>query len=426
VWPFRKHSARAVRTRGAYWLLRNGTGDAREALTQNCDADIAIVGTGITAALIADRLVGTGQRIVMLDSRDIAQGSTAASTALLQYEIDTHLTELCGLIGTQRAIRAYQACAESIPMLERRYPELLEHIGFERRQSLYLASDEDAVESLSLELAARRGMGLACQWLEGDEVRRQFGCQRPGAILSALGAQMDPVRMTRALSAGLIRHGVKLYARSAVVEMMEKGEGLTLRTEAGHVVDARHVVIAAGYESLKFLPREVADIDNTFALVTEPLTRPEEAHALPLIWESARPYLYLRGTPDGRLMVGGADVPFANPAAREALLPGQVRRLARSYEKLFGRELPPVANAWAGSFASTRDGLPFIGRVPGMHPRVQFALCYGGNGITYAAHAGDIVRAGVEGHTHALDDVFGFGRLEKDLSTGRLRGVTGS
>ncbi len=105
----------------------------------------------------------------------------------------------------------------------------------------------------------------------------------------------------------------------------------------------------------------------------------------------------MRGTPDGRLLVGGADVPFKNAAARDLLLPRQVRRLQEQYAELFGEELPPVAYAWAGSFAETRDGLPFIGRVPGMNPRLQFALCYGGNGITYSVHAGDMIRAGIEG-----------------------------
>jgi glycine/D-amino acid oxidase-like deaminating enzyme len=360
----------------------------------------------------------------MLDSRDVAQGSTAASTSLLQYEIDTHLTDLCASIGTERAIRAYQACADSIPMLERLYPELLGHAGFERRASLYLAADEAAVADLRLEAAARRGMGLACEWIDGDEVRRQFGCRRPGAILSALGAQMDPVRLTRGLVAGLLRHGVRVFARSAVVGIAEKVDGLELRTEAGPVVVAKHVVVAAGYESLKFLAHDVADIDNTFALVTEPLARPERAHALPLIWESARPYVYLRGTPDGRLMVGGADVPFANAAARDALLPRQVRRLSSIHEKLFGDPLPPIAYAWAGSFAATRDGLPYIGKAPGMNPRVQFALCFGGNGITYGVHAGDMIRAGIEGRPHALDDVFGFERLKPDLSVRKSERTT--
>jgi glycine/D-amino acid oxidase-like deaminating enzyme len=163
----------------------------------------------------------------------------------------------------------------------------------------------------------------------------------------------------------------------------------------------------------------VATIHNTFALVTEPLAEPAMATRMPLIWESAKPYLYVRGTGDGRLIVGGEDVPFKSAAGREALLPRQIRRVSAKYEQLFGRELPPVAYTWAGSFAETTDGLPYIGAAPGMNPRLQFALCYGGNGITYSVHAGDIVRAGIEGRAHELDEVFGFKRLKRghaDLS----------
>jgi glycine/D-amino acid oxidase-like deaminating enzyme len=166
-------------------------------------------------------------------------------------------------------------------------------------------------------------------------------------------------------------------------------------------------------------------VNNTFALITEPLAERQWVDTLPLLWECARPYLYMRGTPDGRLIVGGADLPFKNATARDLLLPRQVRRLQQQYAELLGEELAPVAYAWAGSFAETRDGLPLIGRVPGMDSRLQFALCYGGNGITYSLHAGDMIRAGIEGREHALDDVFGFGRLQTDVSSCRHKGKTG-
>ena len=426
MWPFRRNSASAIRSSEAYWLLRNGIGDAGAELDQSVDCDIAIIGAGITGAFVADALVATGKRIVVLDAHDVAQGSTAASTALLQYEIDTHLIELTRSMGAERAMRAYRACAASFDLLEKRFPELLPQSGYERRASLYLASDDKAVPILRAELEARRDIGLACEWLERDTLREKFGCHRPGAILSALGAQVDPYRLTRALFAGCGRHGVRLFARTKVKQIEEDADTLRLRCANGHVVTAAQVVVCAGYESLAFLTEDIADVNNTFALVTEPLTRHEWLATLPLIWESARPYLYLRGTSDGRLIVGGADVPFKSAAARDLLLPRQVRKLTEQYRDLFDVELPPIAYAWAGSFAETRDGLPYIGRVPGMNPRLQFALCYGGNGITYSVHAGEIIRAGIEGRAHALDDVFGFGRLGIELSASRQRGVAGS
>jgi glycine/D-amino acid oxidase-like deaminating enzyme len=409
MWPFSRRNSHRIRSSSPYWLLRNGTGDARAALAGPVECDVAIIGAGITGTLVADALIGTGRRIVMLDSRDVALGSTAATTALLQYEIDTHLTELTQLIGGERAMRAYLACASSFEKLERRFPELLKSSNYQRRSSLYLATEERELPALRSEMEARRGIGFACEWVDGAELARQFGCRRPGAILSALGAEMDPVRFTMGLMSGVQRHGVTVYARSRVEAIEERGEGLRLKV-GGHAVDAGHVIVAAGFESLDFLPQKVADINNTFALATEPLPDRGRVEALPLIWETARPYLYVRGTPDGRLIVGGADVPFKDATARDALLPRQIGRLAKSYRDLFGEDLPPVAYAWGGSFASTRDGLPFIGRAPGTHPRLQFALCYGGNGITYSVLAGEMLRAGIEGLAHPLEGVFGFAR----------------
>jgi len=423
MWPFSKNAAGTVRSSEAYWLLRNGIGDAGAGLSESIDCDIAVIGAGITAALVADSLIATGQRIVVLDSRDVAMGSTAASTALLQYEIDTHLVDLTQALGAERALLAYRACAASFALLEQRFPELLPLAGYERRGSLYLASDEKSIPKLRAELAARRGIGLSCEWLDSEELRRRFGCRRPGAILSALGAQMDPYRFARALFASCARHGVRVFARAKVTHIEEISDGLRLRTANGHTVTAANVAVCAGYESLDFLPGGFADVNNTFALVTEPLARRERLATMPLIWESDRPYLYLRSTFDGRLLVGGADVPFRNTVARDLLLPRQVKKLARQYEDLFGEELPPVAYAWAGSFAETRDGLPYIGRVPGMSPRLQFALCYGGNGITYSVHAGEMIRAGIEGRPHELDGVFGFGRRGIELSADRQPGV---
>ena len=54
-----------------------------------------------------------------------------------------------------------------------------------------------------------------------------------------------------------------------------------------------------------------------------------------------------------------------------------------------------------------------------MHPGLQFALCFGGNGITFSVHAADMIRAGVEGRSHELDDVFGFGRSAAGLTEHR-------
>src|SRR5690349_13223402 len=139
MWPFKRHAEFDVRSSQPWWLLRNGMGDATPALSSSTQCDVAIIGSGITGALVADALVATGRRVILLERHEPALGSTAASTALLQYEIDTHLVDLVKMLGAERATLAYRACVQSFALLEQRFPELLAQSDYQRSQSLYLA-----------------------------------------------------------------------------------------------------------------------------------------------------------------------------------------------------------------------------------------------------------------------------------------------
>lgn len=77
-----------------YWAVKNGLMYAVPQPDADLTCDVAVVGAGITGALIDDELAGHGHDVVVLDQRNVGWGSTSASTALLQYEIDTHPTHL--------------------------------------------------------------------------------------------------------------------------------------------------------------------------------------------------------------------------------------------------------------------------------------------------------------------------------------------
>ncbi len=67
------------------------------------------------------------------------------------------------------------------------------------------------------------------------------------------------------------------------------------------------------------------------------------------------------------------------------------------------------AYRWAGTFAQTQDGLPYIGEHP-RWPGVWFALGYGGNGITFSVLAAKIITAAVSGTPHPAARLFRFDR----------------
>jgi len=90
----------------------------------------------------------------VLDKRDVGAGSTSASTALLQYEIDTALTDLSKRIGRRDAEQTYRLCHDSIDTIERLVTELNVECVFQRRKSVYLASRPSDAALLREECAA--------------------------------------------------------------------------------------------------------------------------------------------------------------------------------------------------------------------------------------------------------------------------------
>src|SRR5689334_3129130 len=77
-------------------------------LTRDRKADICILGAGISGAMAAEELSTAGFKVIMLDRRGPMKGSTSATTALLQYDIDQPLSLLRQQIGNDKAIRAWR------------------------------------------------------------------------------------------------------------------------------------------------------------------------------------------------------------------------------------------------------------------------------------------------------------------------------
>lgn len=165
---------------------------------------------------------------------------------------------------------------------------------------------------------------------------------------------------------------------------------MDLHIDPDHKITAQHVVFATGYESQRYLKRRIGNLNSTYVLVSEPIDDFADWSERCMIWETARPYFYLRFTADQRIMIGGEDTSFSNDHRRDCLIERKAAALLKRFRARFPQIELEVAYTWAGTFGETGDGLPCIGPTNDM-PRASFALGFGGNGITFSAIAAQII-----------------------------------
>ncbi len=401
-----------------FWLVRNGLPHEAPPLLSNAEADVLVVGGGITGALVADALATAGRDVLLVDARIPGTGSTAASTALLQYEIDRELGELIDMIGEAAAVEAYRCAVNGVDRLREisasldampQHTDARRDPGFQQRNSLYLASRRRDGVRLEAEVALRERFGIPAEFWSRERVESTFGFESYGAVFSDHAATIDPMRLTAALLERARANGARIAGRTGVRELVSAQSGLIATLDRGSTVRADHVVIATGYESPVDLVRPYVQLRSTYALATEPVATGGRWNDGTVVWETRRPYGYMRTTVDGRILAGGEDVGFSTEGARDVLLHGKTARIVRRLSRLLPDVEIDVAHAWTGTFGETADGLPYIGEHPAM-PNVIFALGYGGNGITFSAIAADLIVQLVSRQQPREASLFGFAR----------------
>jgi glycine/D-amino acid oxidase-like deaminating enzyme len=397
-----------LRTGVPYWRVIAPDAPSYPAAAGDLNCEVAVVGGGITGALLGHFCVREGIDTILIDKRQPGEGSTIASTGLLQYEVDTHLTDLIRKVGKDRAVHAYRRGLRAIDELEQLTADLGDCCGFARRKSLYFASRWWHARRLKREYECRREHGFDVQFLSRHKLAEISTIDARAAIYSGGDGEIDPYRLTQRLLLRAVASGLRVFAKTNVESADERDSQVIIKTEHGRIT-ARTVVFATGYEAHQQLKSHPGNLQSTYAVASEPLPALAGWPGRCLIWETARPYFYARTAEDGRAIIGGADTAFASDHTRDELIDRKVDRLSRRFEKLFPGEKFVPSCAWAGTFAETKDGLAYIGKLP-KRDRTYYALGYGGNGITFGVIAARLIVDLYLGRPNADAPVFSFVR----------------
>ena len=183
-----------------------------------------------------------------------------------------------------------------------------------------------------------------------------------------------------------------------------------MKTQEKFIITSKKLVYATGYEVVDFISKPIVKLTSTYAIASEAFNSPiKPGKTDALLWNTAKPYLYLRSTNDNRIVIGGRDEEFFSHFKRDKLIPEKTKQLQKDFKKIFPSIPFKTEFSWAGVFGSTKDGLPYIGAYRNL-ANGFFALGFGGNGITFSQVAGEIIASLIKGKKNRDANIFSFER----------------
>lgn len=391
-----------------FWPIKNAMDTSYPSLNADITTPILIIGGGITGALIAYKLITEGKKVTLVDKRDICNGSTAASTALLQYEIDISLHQLIEKRGFDCAVSSYKNCEKAIFDLKKIIDSIKSDCQFEFKKSVYFCSVKKDIPFLEREFKARKENGFKVKWLDEIELKKQ-GINGFAAIESESGAVMDPYKLAYDLLKYCTQKGMQIYDRTNIIAFKQQNGKILAITEDKFTITTENSIHCSGYESTQTLTEKVVDLKSTYALASESFTKVPEVFKNAIYWNTSEPYLYFRATSDNRIIMGGGDEEFHNPEKRDKLLPRKESYLLKQFKKCFPDINFKLDYSWAGTFGETQDALPYFGK-PDSQKKEHYVLGFGGNGITFSVMAMNSIIASLNGTSHQDLEYYKFNR----------------
>lgn len=358
--------------------------------------DAIVVGGGVVGCSVAYRLALHGQRVLLLERRELAAGASGRNGGLT------------GAGATLQAVagRAVAALTAANLALMRELPAELEaDFSLRLPGTLDLATTEEEFTALAVDTAAQRAAGGDVALLD----RREAQSLMPSLSDAILGAQFAPghghlwpFALVHAFAAAARRHAAAIRTGVAVERLLWDGDRVAGVVAGGERITAGEVVLATNAYTPALLPElpPGAIVPARGQILVTPPLPPLMPHA----WGTNFAKEYGRQTAGGQVVCGGyrrLDVDEGLGHTEERVSAPVLAGIARCLTTLFPalRGVPAV-RCWAGIMGFTADGLPLIGRyVPGL----TLAAGFNGGGFSWAAIVGRVVADLLAGHDPGCD-----------------------
>jgi len=223
-------------------------------LTENIETEIVIIGGGITGAIVSYYLTKENIPCVVIEQSRAGLGSTCASTALLQYELDSLARDLEDYLPMEDILEAYHMGQEALQDIKEIIQTHGNDCGYEEKDTLIYTAKKTQIGCLEEEYHIRKEAGFEVDFI--TEENNPFSFELAAGVYAHKGgAQIDPYRFTHQLLEIGMKKGLRVYENTAVNKVIYSEDQVVLEVSYGYTVKAKKIILATGYDTGAFSTR---------------------------------------------------------------------------------------------------------------------------------------------------------------------------
>lgn len=388
------------------------------------EADVVIVGAGLTGASAAHRLAAEakakGLRVIVLEAGDPATQASGRNGGNFHLLPENYVGQYRGLPGERakllRRLDPSISPADAAALGDKQAKAILRLSAVNRARLLHLVESEGIDADLAPNGAVRAARSAAEEAVireEAEYVRAQGHDVRPmsagevdaalglpegtsahGGRFSALDGNYHPLKYVIGVLNAAMDKGVRLFTRTPVEKLERDGRGWSVTTARGKVRAGRVILATNAFTSA--LAPQLAEIRafRSQIQVTEHVAESWQGRLLTADsgdlyghHPNGERYRGADGVSRAPLLIGGGKDAPTNADPRRVPRSRRTHELLRAKRDALHPELKrvPPAREWAGPTGFTPDFLPAIGE---LEPGLIVAAGFNGYGGVYTQAAG--------------------------------------